>query len=41
LRHSSMLSAAVLIAAILMIVVIWKTSVWSFQSGIPFEQREL
>ncbi len=27
LRHSSMLSAAVLIAAILMIVVIWKTSV--------------
>ncbi len=31
LRHSSRLSAAVLIAAILMIVVMWKTSVWSFQ----------
>jgi serine/threonine protein kinase len=31
LRHSSILGAAVLIAAILMIVVMWKTSVSSFQ----------
>jgi len=31
LRHSSMLGAAVLIPAILVIVVVWKTSVWPFQ----------
>jgi hypothetical protein len=31
LRHSSILGAGVLIAAILMIVVMWKTSVSSFQ----------